>query len=50
MIKTCKQCGSVLKADESNNVCSNCRKDKKNRQEEMRLLKAELKKRKYNKG
>lgn len=48
MIKKCKQCGAIMTPKESNNFCEKCRKNKKTRQEEERLLKAELKKKKYN--
>ena len=40
MIKKCKQCGSQLKADESNNLCENCRKQKRNSQEELKKIKS----------
>ncbi|QHI71169.1 toprim domain-containing protein [Aminipila terrae] len=32
MIKKCKQCGKVLTSGESNNVCDNCRKLKRDKQ------------------
>jgi hypothetical protein len=47
MIKKCKQCGSILASDESNNFCKNCRAGKKDRQEEKRVAAAEAKKKKY---
>ena len=32
MIKKCKQCGKALKSGENNNICDNCRKNKKDAQ------------------
>lgn len=32
MIKKCKQCGCKLTPDESNKLCENCRKNKRNKQ------------------
>ncbi len=37
MIKKCKQCGKQLKPGESNGVCDNCRKQKKNARDEVNL-------------
>ena len=38
MIKKCKQCGCQLKSEESNGICGNCRKQKKNSQAEVNLI------------
>lgn len=38
MIKKCKQCGKQLSPAESNNVCENCRKQKRNTQSEIKKI------------
>lgn len=43
MIKKCKQCGCQLKPDENNKLCENCRKKKRNSQEEVNKKRKKLK-------
>lgn len=43
MIKKCKQCGRQLKPDESNGVCENCRKRKRDAQAEVNLKRKQKK-------
>jgi uncharacterized OB-fold protein len=38
MIKKCKQCGSQLKPGESNEICENCRRKKRDAQAEVNLI------------
>ena len=43
MIKKCKQCGCQLKLGESNNICENCRKQKRDAQSEVNKKRKKLK-------
>lgn len=43
MIKKCKQCGCQLKSGESNGVCENCRKKKRDVQAEVNLKRKQKK-------
>lgn len=38
MIKKCKQCGKQLVPSESNNICENCRKKKRDAQSEVKKI------------
>lgn len=47
MVKKCKQCGRQLTPDESNNLCENCRKNKREWQAGWKDAKEKSKKKKY---
>lgn len=46
MIKKCKQCGCTLTAGESNKICEKCRKNKREKQVEAKIMEDNLKKKK----
>lgn len=46
MIKKCKQCGCKLKPEESNNLCENCRRNKRNKRLEEKNLEEARKRKK----
>ena len=43
MIRKCKQCGSLLKSGEINQLCENCRKNKRDSQSEVNLTRKKKK-------